>query len=44
MEAHVRLGRQSSLDEVAGAVLWPASGNSGFAVGHDLVVDGAVTA
>ncbi|GAA1224625.1 SDR family NAD(P)-dependent oxidoreductase [Pseudonocardia alaniniphila] len=40
----VPLGRVGSLDEVVSAVLWLASDESGFAVGHDLVVDGGVTA
>lgn len=40
----VPLGRVGSTAEVAAAVLWLASDESSFAVGHDLVVDGAVTA
>lgn len=38
------IGRVGALDEVAAAVLWLASPASGFAVGHDLVVDGGATA
>jgi NAD(P)-dependent dehydrogenase (short-subunit alcohol dehydrogenase family) len=30
--------------EIASAVLWLASPEAGFAVGHDLVVDGGATA
>ncbi|TDC81081.1 glucose 1-dehydrogenase [Actinomadura sp. 7K507] len=37
-------GRVGSLDEVAGTVLWLASAEAGFAVGHDLVIDGGGTA
>jgi len=36
----IPLGRVGTLDEVASAVLWLASDEAGFAVGHDLVVDG----
>ncbi|MET9912437.1 SDR family oxidoreductase [Streptomyces sp. NPDC006476] len=38
------IGRVGSLQEVADAVLWLASPASGFAVGHDLVLDGGSTA
>ena len=38
------LGRVGTLDEVASAVPWLASDEAGFAVGHDLVVDGGVSA
>jgi NAD(P)-dependent dehydrogenase (short-subunit alcohol dehydrogenase family) len=38
------IGRVGSLDEVAAAVLWLAAPESGFTVGHDLVVDGGATA
>jgi len=31
-------------EEIAAAVLWLASPESGFAVGHDLVLDGGATA
>ncbi|MFC4942032.1 SDR family NAD(P)-dependent oxidoreductase [Pseudonocardia sp. GCM10023141] len=40
----VPLGRVGSTAEVAAGVLWLASGESTFAVGHDLVLDGGVTA
>ncbi|HZE39047.1 MAG TPA: SDR family oxidoreductase [Stackebrandtia sp.] len=39
----VPLGRIGSLDEVTSAILWMASADSGFAVGHDLVIDGGVS-
>lgn len=38
------IGRVGSLDEVAATVLWLASPESGFAVGHDLVIDGGASA
>jgi NAD(P)-dependent dehydrogenase (short-subunit alcohol dehydrogenase family) len=44
LSAVVPLGRVGTLDEVASAVLWLASDDAGFAVGHDLVVDGGVSA
>ncbi|MFI9558185.1 SDR family NAD(P)-dependent oxidoreductase [Nonomuraea endophytica] len=40
----IPLGRIGTLDEVSAAVLWLASDEAGFAVGHDLVIDGGVTA
>ena len=40
----IPLGRVGLLEEVASAVLWLASPESGFAVGHDLVIDGGATA
>jgi NAD(P)-dependent dehydrogenase (short-subunit alcohol dehydrogenase family) len=40
----VPLGRVGRREEVVAAVLWLASPESSFAVGHDLVVDGGVTA
>lgn len=40
----IPLGRIGTLDEVAATVLWLASTEAGFAVGHDLVIDGGVTA
>ncbi|MGC5360365.1 SDR family oxidoreductase [Streptomyces sp. DT24] len=40
----VPIGRVGSTDEIVAAVLWPASDESAFVVGHDLVVDGGVTA
>jgi NAD(P)-dependent dehydrogenase (short-subunit alcohol dehydrogenase family) len=38
------IGRVGTLDEIANAVLWLASPESSFTVGHDLVVDGAASA
>ncbi|GAB3903009.1 glucose 1-dehydrogenase [Kibdelosporangium lantanae] len=38
------IGRVGTLDEITNAVLWLASPESSFTVGHDLVVDGAATA
>lgn len=38
------IGRVGTLAEVASAVLWLASDESGFTVGHDLVVDGGASA
>jgi NAD(P)-dependent dehydrogenase (short-subunit alcohol dehydrogenase family) len=38
------IGRVGTLDEAASAVLWLASPESGFAVGHDLVLDGGAAA
>jgi len=38
------IGRVGALDEVTSAVLWLASTESGFTVGHDLVLDGGATA
>ncbi|MFG3116819.1 SDR family NAD(P)-dependent oxidoreductase [Streptomyces sp. NPDC048197] len=38
------LGRAGTLDECSSAVLWLAAAESGFAVGHDLVLDGGVSA
>jgi NAD(P)-dependent dehydrogenase (short-subunit alcohol dehydrogenase family) len=40
----VPLGRVGATAEVAAAVLWLASDEAGFTVGHDLVVDGGATA
>ncbi|GLZ29537.1 hypothetical protein Lesp02_17270 [Lentzea sp. NBRC 105346] len=37
-------GRMGTTDDVAAAVLWLASDAAGFMVGHDLVLDGGVTA
>lgn len=44
MRHQVPIGRVGSLDEVTGTVLWLASPASGFAVGHDLVIDGGSVA
>ena len=38
------IGRVASTEEIAAAVLWLASPESGFAVGLDLVLDGGATA
>lgn len=38
------IGRVGTLDEVASAVLWLASTEAGFTVGHDLVLDGGAAA
>ncbi|GAA0354240.1 glucose 1-dehydrogenase [Actinoallomurus spadix] len=38
------IGRAGTLDEAAAAVLWLASPESGFTVGHDLVLDGGASA
>lgn len=38
------IGRVGTLGEAAAAVLWLASPEAGFAVGHDLVIDGGATA
>jgi NAD(P)-dependent dehydrogenase (short-subunit alcohol dehydrogenase family) len=40
----IPLGRVGTTAEVAAAVLWLASAEAGFTVGHDLVVDGGATA
>ncbi|KAA2265732.1 glucose 1-dehydrogenase [Solihabitans fulvus] len=40
----IPLGRVGALAEVAATVLWLASPESGFAVGHDLVIDGGAAA
>lgn len=44
VKAAVPIGRVSDPAEVAAAVLWLASDDAGFMVGHDLVVDGGATA
>ncbi|WP_326823107.1 SDR family NAD(P)-dependent oxidoreductase [Streptosporangium sp. NBC_01756] len=38
------IGRVGTLDEAASAVLWLASPEAAFTVGHDLVIDGGATA
>ncbi|WP_166350002.1 glucose 1-dehydrogenase [Phytoactinopolyspora limicola] len=40
----VPIGRVGDVDEIASAVMWLASAESGFTVGHDLVIDGGATA
>jgi NAD(P)-dependent dehydrogenase (short-subunit alcohol dehydrogenase family) len=40
----VPIGRVGSTDEIVSAVLWLASDEAAFVVGHDLVADGGVTA
>jgi NAD(P)-dependent dehydrogenase (short-subunit alcohol dehydrogenase family) len=37
-------GRVGALDEAANAVLWLASPEAAFTVGHDLLIDGGATA
>lgn len=37
------IGRAATTDEIAGAIVWLASPESTFVVGHDLVIDGAGT-
>jgi NAD(P)-dependent dehydrogenase (short-subunit alcohol dehydrogenase family) len=44
LAAAVPIGRVAATTEIVAAVLWLASEDSAFAVGHDLVVDGGVTA
>lgn len=44
LRAALPIGRVGTLDEVTSAVLWLASDESGFTVGHDLVLDGGATA
>ncbi|MGW1000067.1 SDR family NAD(P)-dependent oxidoreductase [Streptomyces sp. NPDC002520] len=44
MKGMLPIGRVGTLDEAASAVLWLASPEAGFAVGHDLVFDGGATA
>ena len=39
----IPLGRVGATAEVAAAVLWLASDEAAFTVGHDLVVDGGAT-
>lgn len=40
----IPIGRVGTLEEITNAVLWLASSDSSFTVGHDLVVDGAASA
>ncbi|HEX6359184.1 SDR family NAD(P)-dependent oxidoreductase [Actinophytocola sp.] len=44
LRAALPIGRVGTLAEIASAVLWLASPESGFTVGHDLVLDGGATA
>ncbi|MFE4416260.1 SDR family NAD(P)-dependent oxidoreductase [Streptomyces sp. NPDC056821] len=44
MKDALPIGRVGTLDEAASAVLWLASPEASFAVGHDLVLDGGATA
>ena len=44
LRTSVPIGRVARLDEIAAAVLWLASPEASFAVGHDLVVDGGASA
>ena len=44
LKASIPAGRVAELDEVANAILWLASPESSFVVGHDLVVDGGESA
>ncbi|WP_424527809.1 SDR family NAD(P)-dependent oxidoreductase [Sphaerisporangium viridialbum] len=44
MKAQLPIGRVGTLEEITAGVLWLASDDAGFAVGHDLVVDGGSTA
>ncbi|MFC7328315.1 SDR family NAD(P)-dependent oxidoreductase [Marinactinospora rubrisoli] len=40
VKGQIPVGRVGALDEIASAILWAASDGAGFAVGHDLLVDG----
>ncbi|MCR6484635.1 glucose 1-dehydrogenase [Amycolatopsis sp. OK19-0408] len=44
LKSAIPLGRVGATAEVAAAVLWLASAEAAFTVGHDLVVDGGATA
>ncbi|OUC98469.1 SDR family NAD(P)-dependent oxidoreductase [Streptosporangium minutum] len=44
MKEALPIGRIGTLAEAASAVLWLASPEAGFTVGHDLVIDGGATA
>ncbi len=44
MQTALPIGRVATTDEVAAAVLWLASPESSFAVGHDFLIDGGANA
>lgn len=44
VKADVPIGRLARPEEIARAILWLASPESSYVVGHDLVVDGGITA
>lgn len=44
LKTELPIGRVGRVEEVAAAVLWLASPDAGFVVGHDLVVDGGAAA
>jgi len=44
MQTQHPLGRVARTDEIAAGVLWLASPESSFTIGHDLVIDGGATA
>jgi 3-oxoacyl-[acyl-carrier protein] reductase len=44
VEAAVPMGRYGEPGEIAAAIAWLLSDDAGFVTGHDLVVDGALTA
>lgn len=43
LRSSIPIGRVGGLDEIAAAVLWLASPEAGFMVGHDLVIDGGAS-
>ncbi|HZC39313.1 MAG TPA: SDR family oxidoreductase, partial [Streptosporangiaceae bacterium] len=44
LTAALPVGRAGTVSEAAAAVLWLASPEAGFTVGHDLVIDGGAAA
>ena len=44
MKEQTPIGRVGSLDDMTATVLWLASEEAGYAVGHDLVLDGGASA
>jgi NAD(P)-dependent dehydrogenase (short-subunit alcohol dehydrogenase family) len=44
LRTELPIGRVGALDEAAATILWLASDEAGYLVGHDLVVDGGSTA